>query len=54
MVYGRAVYGDKGQIVGYNGYNILFGTAVRNYFDSANGMKRGDSIGFGNGGRCVC
>lgn len=41
MVYGRAVYGDKGQIVGYNGYNILFGTAVRNYFDSANGMKRG-------------
>jgi len=41
MIYGQAVYGDKGQIIGYKGYNILFGNAVKNYFDTVNGMKRG-------------
>ncbi|HOQ40179.1 MAG TPA: hypothetical protein PK561_07200 [Fervidobacterium sp.] len=38
MLYGRAVYGDKGQIVGYNGFGI--GVVFRNYFDSVNGMKK--------------
>ena len=41
ILYGQAVYGDNGQIVGYNGLSPLFGYIFRNYFDSVNGMKRG-------------